>query len=697
MKLVVAEKPSVANTIATMLGIISKENGYIMCNDEYIVSWCIGHLVGLAMPESYSDKYAEKPWTFENLPIIPTDWKFTVNKSTREQFLNLKSLMNRADISEIICATDAGREGECIFRYVYNLVGSSKPVKRLWTSSLEESALRQGFMELKSDSEYDNLFAAGFARAKADWLVGLNATRIFSVRYSTPLSIGRVQTPTLAMIVARNHAVKSFVKQKFYTVDIDCGNFSAVTEKMDDISTASRIQKEVDGCSVTVRSIKRTPKKVNPPKLYDLTTLQRDANRIYGFTAQQTLDYTQALYEKKLCTYPRTDSQYITDDMYATAENMVDTVFKVFSVYEVFSENATSNIEPNISRCINNNKVSDHHALLPTAVIDGYDLQNLPDTEFKILRLIALRLICAVATPYLYDSIGIELISNTNPQYTFRALGKNVLDNGWKVFQVKNTEDSEKEIQQLPQLSEGEVIDNVKSKVAERYTSPPKQYTEDTLLSAMETAGNSAYELIAAEDNSDIEKKGLGTPATRAAIIETLVKREYITREKKKLIPTEKGIKLVSCVPDEIKSPMLTADWERKLQNIEKGLGSAEKFMNEITDFVYNIKLVYAKKDESSAFSRTSIGTCPKCGKRVLSYPKSYSCESGKVDKGGCGFVIWKKIAGKTISEPQAKKLLETGKTDTIKGFKSKAGKSFDAALKLSDSNSVEFIFPKRR
>lgn len=697
MKLVVAEKPSVANTIATMLGIISKENGYIVCNDEYIVSWCIGHLVGLAMPESYSDKYAEKPWTFENLPIIPTDWKFTVNKSTREQFLNLKSLMNRPDISEIICATDAGREGECIFRYVYNLVGSTKPVKRLWTSSLEESALRQGFMELKSDSEYDNLFAAGFARAKADWLVGLNATRIFSVRYSTPLSIGRVQTPTLAMIVARNHAVKSFVKEKFYTVDIDCGNFSAVTEKMDDISTASRIQKEVDGCSVTVRSIKRTSKKVNPPKLYDLTTLQRDANRIYGFTAQQTLDYTQALYEKKLCTYPRTDSQYITDDMYATAENMVDTVLKMFSVYEVFSENATSNIEPNISRCINNNKVSDHHALLPTAVIDGYDLQNLPDTEFKILRLIALRLICAVAKPYLYDSIGIELISNTNPQYTFRALGKNVLDNGWKVFQVKNTEDSEKEIQQLPQLSEGEVIDNVKSKVAERYTSPPKQYTEDTLLSAMETAGNSAYELIAAEDNSDIEKKGLGTPATRAAIIETLVKREYITREKKKLIPTEKGIKLVSCVPDEIKSPMLTADWERKLQNIEKGLGSAEKFMNEITDFVYNIKLVYAKKDESSAFSRTSIGTCPKCGKRVLSYPKSYSCESGKVDKGGCGFVIWKKIAGKTISEPQAKKLLETGKTDTIKGFKSKAGKSFDAALKLSDSNSVEFIFPKRR
>ncbi|MGN1112442.1 MAG: DNA topoisomerase, partial [Acutalibacteraceae bacterium] len=329
MKLVIAEKPSVANTIAEVLGVKNKSDGYIECG-SYIVSWCVGHLVGLAVPEAYGSKYAEKPWTFENLPIIPDDWKFVVNSSTKAQFIKLRELINRADITEIICATDAGREGECIFRYVYNLIGCSKPVKRLWTSSLEESAIRRGFEELKSDSEYDDLFAAGFARAKADWLVGFNATRLFSVRYSTPLSIGRVQTPTLAMIVERNHKVTNFIKEKYYTVDLDCGNgLIACSERIDDCNLAKSLKELVNGHPAKVTLAERKTKTVNPPKLYDLTSLQRDANRLYGFTAQQTLDCTQALYEKKLCSYPRTDSQYITDDMYSTAEKMIDIVYKV--------------------------------------------------------------------------------------------------------------------------------------------------------------------------------------------------------------------------------------------------------------------------------------------------------------------------------------------------------------------------------
>lgn len=682
MILVIAEKPSVANTIAAVLGVTAKNNGYIE-NDKYIVSWCVGHLVGLAIPDLYDERYAEKPWKFENLPIIPDNWKYTVNSSTKTQFNVLKELMNRKDVTELVCATDAGREGECIFRYVYNKVGCNKPVKRLWTSSLEESAIRKGFDELKSDSDYDNLYFAGLARAKADWLVGLNATRLFSIRYRASLSVGRVQTPTLALIVDRNYKVINFIKEKFYTVDLDCGNFTAVSERIDNKLTANELQAKIYHSKVTVKSVKKQTKTVNPPKLYDLTTLQRESNRIFGYTAQQTLDYTQALYEKKLCTYPRTDSQYITEDMEQTALSAVDNIQQAFPDYMI-------NIaEPNVKRCINNAKVSDHHALLPTAEICNYNLLTLPSAELNIISLISMRLLSAVAEPHKYETVVIELISDGDSSCTFKATGKTVIYNGWKEIEALLKNKKEIDVKSLPEIFEGQSFENISSEISEHFTSPPKQFTEDTLLSAMETAGNENY-----DENSDVEKKGLGTPATRAGIIENLVDRGYIIREKNKLIPSDKGIKLVACVPDEVKSAKMTADWEMQLQNIEKGSMSDDEFLNSIVDYVRFLIKKYAVKDDSNTFKREfeCVGVCPKCGKKVITYPKSYSCESGK---NGCGFVIWRNIAGKEILPNQVKKLLDDGKTYLIKGFKSKTGKSFDAYLLLNSEHKTEFVFPK--
>lgn len=684
MRLVIAEKPSVAKTIATVLGVTNSKNGYIE-NDDYIISWCVGHLVGLAMPEAYGQKYAEQPWKFENLPILPQEWSFIVKSATKDQYNILKKLISNKDVTEIICATDAGREGECIFRYVYNQTGCTKPVKRLWTSSLEESAIRKGFDELRDSKEYDNLFNAGLARAKADWLVGFNATRLFSVRYHTMLSIGRVQTPTLAMIVDRNYRVTNFIKEKFYTVDLDCGEFIASSERIDNEETANKLQSVTNNQSATIKSINKQIKTVNPPKLYDLTTLQREANRQFGYTAQQTLDYTQALYEKKLCTYPRTDSQYITDDMENTALSLINCVYTVFPDYKV------ADFEPNIKRSINNEKVSDHHAILPTAEICNADLKALPEGEYNILSLLSLKLLCAVATPHKYESVSVELISEKSNSHIFKATGKKILCNGWKEIDTIVKKKSEQQEKTLPDLLEGQVFETVLSKVAEHFTSPPKQFTEDTLLSAMETAGNNDY-----DENSDVDKKGLGTPATRAGIIENLVDRQYVVREKKNLLPTEKGIKLIECVPDEVKSPKMTAEWETKLQDIEKGLSSDTDFIEGITNYINSLMSKYAVADITHTFAKKweCVGVCPKCGKQVLDYPKTYACESGK---DGCGFTIWKTISGKSIPSVQAKKLLDKKKTDLIKGFKGKTGKSFDAYLKLNTEHKVEFEFKSKK
>lgn len=645
MKLVIAEKPSVAQTIAKVLGASNRKDGYIQGGD-YIVSWCVGHLVGLSSPEAYDEKY--KKWIFDTLPIMPEEWKFSINAATKKQFGVLKALMADKNVDEIICATDAGREGECIFRYVYNMAGCRKPFKRLWTSSLEESAIHDGFRNLKNSREYDNLYAAGLCRAKADWLVGMNGTRLFSIRYNSRLNIGRVQTPTLAMIVQRDYEVNNFVKQKYYTVELDCGMFTASSKRIDDESKARSITEACIGKNANVASVKKEVKSVNPPKLYDLTTLQREANRQYGYTAQQTLDLTQSLYEQKLVTYPRTDSQYITDDMENTAAEMVKLVCRYITCCNGI------NIEPDIKRIINNKKVSDHHALLPTAQIAEKNLTALPESERNILYLISAKLICAVAESHKYEAVKAVLTCENNE---FTANGKTVINEGWKRLDSRiksllkggdTEEKSDIPEKSLPELSEHQNFENVSAATAEHWTSPPKPFTEDTLLSAMETAGNKDY-----DENSDVEKKGLGTPATRAAIIEGLVKREYVERKKKQLIATDKGVNLIKVVPDEVKSPKMTADWETELQSIEKGISSPDTFMEQIQDYVKQLCSNYCSAAENPAFAkeRAAIGTCPKCGKEIKKGKFGYYCT------GKCGMNV-AKVYGKELTESQLTKLL---------------------------------------
>ena len=686
-KLVIAEKPSVAQSIAKVLGVTERKDGYLI-SKEYIVSWCVGHLVGLASPDTYDEKY--KKWTFETLPIIPDNWQFIVNAATKKQFDILRELMKRDSVDELVCATDAGREGECIFRYVYYKAGCKKPFKRLWVSSLEESAIRDGFNSLKNGREYDNLYAAGLCRAKSDWLVGMNASRLFSIRYNARLNIGRVQTPTLAMIVQRDYEVEHFVKQKYFTAVIDCGTFTAATERIDSEEEAKSIADKCNGKNAAVASVKKEIKTVNPPKLFDLTTLQREANRQYGYTAQQTLDFTQSLYEKKLCTYPRTDSQYITDDMKETAENMVALVCR-----HIPCCNGIIIASPDIKRITNNKKVSDHHALLPTAQIASADLNVLSDGESNILSLIAAKLICAVSEPHKYEAVKVTLKCE---ETDFTANGKTIVADGWKKLEartkslLKGGEDKEEAADEtdksLPELTEGQIFENVQSSVAEHWTSPPKPYTEDTLLKAMETAGNKDY-----DEDSDIEKKGLGTPATRAAIIENLVKREYVERKKKQLTATKRGVSLIEVVPEEVKSAKMTADWESELQAIEKGRADSAAFMQSIQQYVVDICSNYSSVAENAALRREQVivGKCPRCGKNVVEYKASYSCESGK---DGCGFTLWKamKIPQTVISAKAAAELLSKGVTE-LKA-KSKEGKEYTANFRLEDTGTyVNLVF----
>ena len=645
MKLVIAEKPSVARAIAPVIGANTKKNGYTEGNG-YIVSWCFGHLVGLQYPNSYCEKWAAKPWNFSQLPMIPERWEFTVTESSKEQFDVLKKLLNDNSIDEVICATDADREGECIFRYVYNLSGSRKPVKRLWVSSLEESAIKDGFAKLKPGSEYDNLYYAGFCRAKADWLVGMNGSRLFSVRYNSPLNTGRVQTPTLAMIVKRDYEVKNFVKQKYYTVELNCGSFTASSERIDNEINANDLISKVNGKTAVAAEVKKDVKTVNPPKLYDLTTLQREANKQFGYTAQQTLDYLQALYEAKLSTYPRTDSQYLSDDMEQTANEMVKTI------YGVFPEFGDVPAKIDIARCINNKKVTGHHAIIPTANIAAYDLTALPEGQKNILKLISAKLITATAEPHKYEAVKVRISCENSD---FNASGKSVIENGWKsiddkvkaALKNKNTDDEKNDTKSLPPISEGQTFENVSAEKAEHWTSPPKTYTEDTLLSAMEHAGQEDYD-------DDTEKKGLGTPATRAGTIEGLVKHGYAERKGKQISATEKGVNLINVVPDEVKSPKLTVDWEQQLQQIERGEYAANTFMSEINEFVKELCSKYSTADSSISFGngqREALGKCPKCGKEIKKGKFGYYC-SGK-----CGMNV-AKVYGKELTDTQLKNLL---------------------------------------
>lgn len=606
--LVIGEKPSVSRELAKVLGANTKKNGCLEGNG-YVVSWCFGHLVGLKFPDAYSENWATK-WSFAQLPMIPENWEFQVSESTKQQFKILKELMTSSDVTEIICATDADREGECIFRYVYDLVKCRKPVKRLWISSLEESAIRDGFHKLKRSSAYDNLYQAGFCRAKADWLVGMNGSRLFSVRYNAHLNTGRVQTPTLAMIVKRDADIATFVKQKYFTVVLDMG-FPAESARIDEEHTADMLASSCNGKTVTVTDVKKEVRSISAPKLFDLTSLQREANKKLGYTAQQTLDYMQSLYEKKLVTYPRT----------------------------------------NLRAIINNHKVTGHHAIIPTESGVKCDISALAVGEQNILKLVVLRLLCASASAYQYGVVKVTLeCENT----AFTATGKTVLESGWKALDGKIGEAEKSDEKSLPDLERGMTF-TAKAAKSEHFTSPPKAFTEDTLLSAMEHAG--------AEDfDENAEKKGLGTPATRANTIENLVKHGYIQRDGKKIISTDKGKNLIHIMPDEVKSARLTADWENKLLEVEHGSLSADSFMNEINRFVTELVSKYGSVDDSVSFgeNQPSIGNCPKCGKPVIKGKYGWYCSAR------CGMNLTK-VYGVELSEGQLKSLLSGKETSYIK------------------------------
>ena len=642
--LIVDEKPSVSRAISAVVGASSAHKGYTEGNG-YIVSWCVGHLVGLKFPNDYGNGWEQK-WSFSQLPMIPDSWLFHVTDSTKAQYDLLKNLMNKDEVTEIICATDADREGECIFRYVYNMARCRKPVKRLWVSSLEESAIRKALSIMKPMSAYDNLFNAGYARARADWLVGMNGSRLFSVRYGDKLNIGRVQTPTLAMIVQRDAEVNGFIKQKYYTSDLNCGGFILSSARIDDENAADALVSACDGCTVTISSVKREVKTDKAPKLYDLTTLQREANKAFGYTAQQTLDYTQSLYEGKLVTYPRTDSQYLSDDMAQTA-------FDVAKLCDTYFGFGISHI-PDIKKVINNSKVSGHHAIIPTSGISTADISSLPTGEKNILTLIATKLICATAPAHKYEAVKLTGICNGTE---FTATGRTILDMGWKAYAKQS--DKKNDEKSLPAVSEGQTFIVTASK-GEHFTSPPKPYTEDTLLSAMERAGNEDYD-------EETEKKGLGTPATRAATIESLVKNGYVERVGKQLRATDRGKELVKVVPDEVKSAKLTAEWESKLQQIEHGSLPETVFMSGIQQFIADMCRKYGSVDKSVSLSdggHEPIGKCPKCGADVVKGKFGWYC------KGKCGMNI-AKVYGISLSDDQIKGLLDGKSTSyTFKGKK---------------------------
>ena len=669
MELVIAEKPSVAQSIAAVLGATQRKDGYLEGND-YLVSWCVGHLVELAQPESYEEAW--KKWSYESLPIIPQEWQHEVKSDTKAQYQILKKLMHDDRVDAVVCATDAGREGELIFRLTYNMAGCRKPMKRLWISSMEESAIRDGFHNLRPGSDYDNLYHSALCRQEADWLVGINGTRLFTVLYGgKALKVGRVQTPTLAMLVDRESKIMNFKKEAYYMAHIMGNGLDAVSEHISDKTEADRIAETCENGQALVTSVVKEEKWVAPPKLYDLTTLQRDANRLFGFTAKQTLEYTQSLYEKKLVTYPRTDSQYLSDDMEGTAKNVIEAIFNSL----LFEQNIMFN--PDIKRILNSKKVTDHHAIIPTMEIIKQDLKAIPESEMKILSLCANRLLCATGEKHIYNSTKAVITCNN---IVFKVSGKEVWKNGWKEFEdffknsYKTTEDKSdaEEEKKLPELREGMAIMVEQTKVSEHFTQPPKHYTEDSLLSAMERAG--------VEDMGDeVERKGLGTPATRADIIEKLVKDGFVKREKKQMIPTEDGMKLITILPDVVKSPKLTADWENELTLVSKGEVAAEQFMSGIEAMVTDlVKTYHSVSDEQKAMFGTGkggqevLGKCPKCGADVVKGKFGAYCT------GKCGMNVGKAL-GVTLSDTQVKSLLQ-GKKMLVKGLKGKKG-SYDAYL----------------
>ena len=683
MILVIAEKPSVGAAIGKVLGASSRKDGYLEGNN-YIVSWCVGHLVGLADASSYDERFAK--WRYSDLPIVPEEWLFEVPKDKQKQFKVLCDLMRDKRVTELVCATDAGREGELIFRLVYKKAGCTKPFKRLWISSLEDSAIREGFAHLRNSGEYDRLYEAALARSKADWIVGINGTRLFSTLYHKKLVVGRVQTPTLAMLVEREGKISTFHKEKYFNVHISKDNLTADLEKVKTEEEAKAIAAACDKKQAVVSSLKKETKTVNPPRLYDLTTLQREANRYYGFTAQQTLDLVQSLYEKKLLTYPRTDSQFITEDMESTARQVIGIVSRKLPLFEGITH------EPDIGRITNNAKVTDHHAIIPTVQLEKQDLGELPESEQKIIRLVAMRLLSATGEKHIYDETSVTL---TCEGYEFKAKGKTVVQDGWKSVErcfketLKSKEKDEPE-RSLPSLNENDIFSSVSASVTEHYTSPPKPYTEDSLLSAMETAGN-------AEFDDDTEKKGLGTPATRAGIIEKLVKGGFVERKGKSLVPTKDGNNLVCVLPEQITSPSMTAEWENTLMQIERGNADADKFLSGIVGMTSELVKAYPFLSDAEAnrfdTGRESIGKCPRCGSPVYVGKGNYYCSNKE-----CSFCMWEdnkffSSKKKKLTKKIAAELLDKGWCRVTGLYTPKRPQLYDAVIRLDDTGGKYVSF----
>lgn len=658
MRLIVAEKPAVARAICPAVGARKKQEGYFE-GGGWLVSWCYGHLAEMPYPDQIKPEWAGK-WDLSQLPMIPEEWQLRVRDDAREQFGVLKKLMTSPDVDEIICATDADREGECIFRYVYGLAGCAKPVSRLWVSSLEEDAIREGFSRLKPDKEYDRLFQAGFCRAKADWLLGMNASRLFSVCYHARLNIGRVQTPTLAMVAQRDRDVKGFVRQKYYTVELEFPSFSASSARIDSEPDAERMRMACGNTEAKVASYEAARKTENPPKPYDLTTLQREANKELGLTAKETLDALQALYEAKLATYPRTDSRYISNDMQETAARAARAAYMAFPSLGNPEENGID-----LSGCTDDSKVTGHHAILPTEGIAKADLSRLSSDQAAVLLMISAKLAQASGKPHRYVQQKAVLMCGG---CEFTAAGRTTEQEGWKATlaafrrTAKKADDPEEgedeERQQISELTPGSLLTHKGAAVKEHLTSSPKPYTEDTLLSAMERAGAASFD-------EDTEKKGLGTPATRASTIESLVANGYLVRNGKRLSATEKGKSLIAVVPEEVRSPEMTAEWENKLLQIEKGEYASEAFMSEITGYVVGIVNRYSRPSEGTSFHRDdAIGRCPNCGSDVI------EGKYGPMCVGKCGMYPGK-LYGQDLTLAQVKKLLSGKKVAcTINGRK---------------------------
>ena len=682
MKLVICEKPSVGAAVAAALGVREKKDGYIEGNG-YVISWCIGHLVGLAEAAAYGEQYQK--WSYDSLPILPQEWKYTVAADKKTQFDTLKDLMHRDDVSKVVNACDAGREGELIFRFVYNTAGCKKPMCRLWISSMEDDAIRDGFSHLKDGRDYDPLFASALCRAKADWIIGINATRLFSCLYNHTLNVGRVQTPTLKMLVDRDAAITTFKKEKYYHVRLILSGAEAVSVRLPAADEARELKTACEASQAVCASVVKEQKTAAPPKLFDLTSLQREANRIFGYTAKQTLDLAQALYEKRLLTYPRTDSAFLTDDMGDTAAGILTMLCGKLPFMEGVA------LTPEVSRLLNSKKVSDHHAIIPTMELAKTDLSGLPETERNILTLAGARLLMAAAEPHTFEAV--TAVFECAGQ-TFTAKARTVLSDGWKGLERRyratlktkpDPEDSEESglLPDMLSFSEGQTFDSPTAKVTEHDTKPPKPHNEASLLSAMERAGNE-------ETDPDAERRGLGTPATRAAVIEKLVKGGFVERKGKQLIPTKDGINLVCVLPEALTSPKLTAEWENNLTQIAKGKADPDAFMGGIEEMAKGLVKSYpflsGEKKDLFKPERAELGKCPRCGSPVYEGKKNYYCSSRE-----CTFTMWKndrffEERKVTFSPKIAATLLKDGKAAVKKLYSPKTGKTYEGTVLLADT-----------